>query len=106
MSALEDRERAFEKRFALDQELKFKAEARRNKLLGEWAAGKLGLSGPAVGDYIRAISRSHVAKGNDEVFRKLMRDFEGAGATINAHELRRMMQDFLAAAVMEIERRA
>jgi hypothetical protein len=106
MSTFEDRERSFERKFALDQELRFKAEARRNKLLGEWAAGKLGLSGAAIEDYIKAITRTHVAKGNDEVFRKLMRDFENAGAAISAHELRRMMQDFLAAAVTDIERRA
>ena len=101
MSTLGDRERLFKKRFVLDQELRFKAEARRNKLLGEWAAGKFDLRGPAVGDYIR-VCKVHVAKGNDEVFRKLLRDF---GAIIDAHELRRMM-DFLVAAVMEIRKKS
>ena len=104
MSTFDDRERSYEKKFALDQELRFKAEARRNKLLGEWAAGKIRLSGPAAENYIKAINKCHVAKGNEEVFRKLMRDLEGAGAAVTAHELRAMMQDFLAASVAEIER--
>jgi hypothetical protein len=50
MTTMQDREKAFEKKFVLDQELKFKAEARRNKMLAEWAAGKLGLTGPAIDD--------------------------------------------------------
>jgi hypothetical protein len=104
LGTFEDRERSFEKKFALDQELRFKAEARRNKLLGEWAAGKLGLSGSAAENYIKTINRCHVAKGNEEVFRKVLGDLEAAGAAVTAHELRAMMQDFLAASVAEIER--
>jgi len=103
MNTFEDRERSFEKKFALDQELRFKAEARRNKLLGEWAAGKLGLSGSAAENYIRTINRGHVAKGNEEVFRKVLGDLEAAGAAVTAHELRALMQDLLAASVAEIE---
>jgi hypothetical protein len=103
VAAFEERERSFEKKFALDQELKFKAEARRNKLLGEWAAAKLGLSGLAVEEYIASISRTHVNKGSEEVFRKIMSDFEAHGVAVTAYEMRKAMQDFLASALMEIE---
>ena len=53
MTTFDEREKSFEKKFAMDQDLKFKAEARRNKLLGEWVAAKLGLSGAAVEDYVQ-----------------------------------------------------
>jgi hypothetical protein len=103
MTAFEEREKTFENKFALDQELKFKVEARRNKLLGEWAAAKLDLSGAAVGEYIRELSRIQVILGNDEVFRKLMSDLECKGVAVSAYELRKMSEDFLASARKEIK---
>src|SRR5215470_9659051 len=87
MTSFDEREQAFEKKFALDQDLKFRAEARRNKLLGEWAAGKLGLSGAAVTDYVKALQRADLQEGGDEdVFRKLRKDFDGAGLKLGDTE--------------------
>jgi hypothetical protein len=102
MTTFEEREKAFENKFALDQELKFKIEARRNKLLGEWAAAKLDLHGAAVGEYIRELSRIQVILGNDEVLRKLMNDLKCKGVVVSAYELRKMSEDFLASAQKEI----
>ena len=62
MTTFDDRERSFEKKFAMDQELKFKAEARRNRLLGQWAAAKLGLSGSEVDDYVKAVRKADLAE--------------------------------------------
>ena len=58
MTTFDDREQAFEKKFALDQDLKFRAEARRNKLIAEWAAQKLGISGAAVQEYARSVLKA------------------------------------------------
>jgi hypothetical protein len=104
MTTFDDRERSFEKKFALDQELKFKSEQRRNRLLGEWAAGKLGLTGPAVEEYIRALRKADLAsKGDDDVFQKVRTDFDAKQVAVSDAELRRAMTDFLAAAVGQIE---
>ena len=61
MTTFDDREKSFEKKFALDEELKFRSEQRRNKLLGEWAVAKLGLTGPAVDDYVRLLRKADLA---------------------------------------------
>ena len=104
MPTFDDREKAFEKKFALDQELKFKAEARRNKLLGEWAAAKLGLTGPAAEEYIKAVRKADLAeKGDGDVFRKVRKDFDEKGVQAADAEIRSMMADFLAQAVRQIE---
>jgi hypothetical protein len=104
MTTFDERERSFEKRFALDQDLKFKAEARRNKHLAEWAASKLGLSGPAVDDYVKAVRKADLAqKGDEDVFQKLRKDFDDKGVKVPDAELRKALQDFLAKAVADIE---
>jgi hypothetical protein len=104
MTTFDEREKSFEKKFALDEELKFKSEQRRNKLLGEWAAGKLGLAGPAVADYVKALRRADLAsKGDEDVFQKLRKDFDAKGVAISDPELRRAMSDHLAQAVRQIE---
>jgi hypothetical protein len=104
MTTFDDRERSFEKKFALDEELKFKSEQRRNKLLGEWAADKLGLTGAAVDDYVRALRRADLAtKGDEDVFQKVRKDFDAKGVAVPDAELRRAMSQFLAAAVGQIE---
>jgi hypothetical protein len=107
MTTFDDRERSFERKFALDQELKFKAEARRNKLLAEWAAAKLGLQGTAVADYVKAVVHADlVAKGDEDVFQKISKDFEGTDVGLSDGELRKAMSDFLAKAVALIEAEA
>ena len=104
MTTFDEREKAFEKKFAHDQELKFKAEDRRNKLLAEWAAEKLGLSGAEVEDYIRAVVRADLAEaGDQDVFRKVRGDFDAKGVQISDEELRSKMQEFLAEAVKQVE---
>jgi hypothetical protein len=104
MTSFDEREKAFEKKFAMDQELKFKAEARRNRLLGEWAAAKLGLSGAEVADYVKAVRKADLAeKGDEDVFRKVRKDFDGRGVAVSDAELRKTMQDFLAKAAAQIE---
>jgi hypothetical protein len=104
MPTFDDREKAFEKKFALDQELAFKAESRRNKLLAEWAAGKLGITGPALDDYIKAVRKADLAeKGDNDVFRKLRKDFDDKGVTVTDAEIRKTMADFLAQAVRQVE---
>jgi hypothetical protein len=104
MTTFDDRERSFEKKFALDEELKFKSEQRRNKLLGEWAAGRLGLTGPAVEEYVRAVRKADLAsKGDEDVFQKVRTDFDAKQVAVSDAELRRAMADFLAAAMDQIE---
>lgn len=104
MTTFNEREKSYEKKFALDEELKFKSEQRRNRLLGEWAAGKLGLSGPAVDDYIKSVRKADLAtKGDEDVFQKLRKDFDDKGVSLPDAELRKAMVDFLAKAVDQIE---
>lgn len=104
MSTFDEREKAFEKKFAHDQDLKFKAEARRNKYLGEWAAAKLGLSGAAVEDYVKAVRKSDLEKaGDDDVLAKVAKDFADKGVNVPQAEIRRQMSEFLAQAVKELE---
>src|SRR5690606_15269468 len=100
----EERQKTFEKKFAHDQELKFKAEARRNKMLGEWAAGLLGITGAGVEDYVKAVVKADLAeKGDEDVFRKIRTDFDAKGVSISDDEIREKMSDFLAEAVRQLE---
>ena len=104
MTQFDDREKAFEKKFMHDQDLKFKAESRRNKMLGEWAAGKLGLTGPAVDDYVKAVRKADlVEKGDDDVFRKVAKDLSDKNVKVADTEIRQKMAEFLAKAVADIE---
>jgi hypothetical protein len=104
MTSFSDREKSFEKKFAMDEELKFRAEARRNKMLGQWVAEKLGLSGVAVDDYVKAVRKADlVEKGDEDVFRKIRKDLDDKGVRVSDGELRNAMADFLLAAVQQIE---
>ncbi len=87
MTNFDDRERAFEAKFAHDAELRFKAEARRNRLLGEWAAGLLGKEGEDARAYAMTVVKSDFEEpGDEDVFRKVAADLEGKAdaATIRA----------------------
>lgn len=104
MTTFNDREKGFEKKFAHDAELKFKAESRRNKMLAEWAGAKLGISGAALEDYVKEVRRADLAeKGDDDVVRKVMADFTAKGVKVSEGELRNAMNEFLAKAVTDIE---
>jgi hypothetical protein len=107
MTSFNEREKSFEKKFAMDEELKFKAEARRNRLLGQWVAGKLGLSGTAVDDYIKAVRKADLAqKGDDDVLQKIKTDLKDKGIDVADGELRKAMDDFLATAVQQLQAEA
>jgi hypothetical protein len=104
MTTFDDREKAFEKKFAMDQDLRFRAESRRNKMLAEWAAAKLGLTGAAIEDYVKAVRKADLAqKGDNDVFEKVRKDFAEKGIAVADAEIRKTMGNFLAQAVQEIE---
>lgn len=104
MTTYDNREKAFENKFARDADLKFKAESRRNKALAEWAAAKLGISGDAVADYVKAVRKSDLEeKGDDDVIRKVQKDFAEKGITVSDAEIKDKMIELLAKAVAEIE---
>ena len=104
MTTFDKREEGFEKRFAIDEELKFKANARRNKLLGLWAAGKLGLTGAEAEAYGKAVVMADFEEaGDDDVFRKIRKDFDAKGVTDSDHQIRRTMDELMAKAIEEIK---
>ncbi len=104
MTTYDNREKAFENKFARDADLKFKAESRRNKALAEWAAGKLGITGDAVADYVKAVRKADLEeKGDDDVIRKVQKDFAEKGVTVSDAEIKDKMIEFLAKAVNDIE---
>ena len=104
MTTFDDREKSFEKKFAHDQDLKFRAEARRNKTVAEWAGAKLGLSGGELEDYIKAVRKADLAeKGDEDVVRKLKADFAAKSVAVSDDEIRKVMSEALAKAVAEIE---
>ncbi|MGJ8570769.1 MAG: DUF1476 domain-containing protein [Hoeflea sp.] len=104
MSNMKDRENAFENKFAHDAELKFKAEARRNKLLGLWAAELLGKSGADAEAYAKTVIVADLEEaGDDDVFRKVRADFDNGGVDQSDHQLRRKMNELLVVAVEQIQ---
>lgn len=104
MSSFDKRGDDFEKKFAHDEELRFKAEARRNKLLGLWAAEKLGKTGPAAEAYAKEVVASDFEEAGDEdVFRKVRKDFDAAGVAQSDHQIRRTMDELLATAIQQIQ---
>ena len=103
MTTFDDREQAFEKKYAHDTEMQFKVEARRNKLLGLWAAGKMGLSGDAAEAYAKSVVLADLEEAGDEdVYRKVAGDLDEKGAGIAEADLRKQMKDLLAAAKTQI----
>ena len=94
MTTFDDRERGFESKFALDQEQEFKAMARRNRLLGLWAAEKMGLSADSSDSYAKAVVRADFEQpGEEDVFRKIAGDFKGSGLTVSEGEIRSKMDE-------------
>ncbi len=104
MSTFDQREESFEKRFAHDEELQFRAEARRNKLLGLWAAEKLGKTGADAQAYADGLVAAEVAADADaRVFAQISKDFAAAGVDQSEHQIRRTMDELLARAKAEIQ---
>ena len=94
MSTFDKREDGFEKKFVHDEEMRFRAPARRNKLLGLWAAEKMGLSGDAADAYAQEVVAADFEEAGDEdVFRKVRRDFDAKGVDQSDHQIRRTMAD-------------
>ena len=103
MTTFDDRKDTFERKFAHDEELRFKATARRNKLLGLWAAEKLGKSGAEAETYAKSVVMSDFQEaGDDDVLRKVRADLEANGALQGEAELRRVMTDLMERAVDEV----
>lgn len=96
MSGFNERGDAYEKKFALDGELQFKVVARRNKLLGLWAAEKLGIVGDEAGEYAKSVVRSDFEEpGDEDVYRKIKGDFDEAGTNVSESDIRTAMIDLL-----------
>jgi hypothetical protein len=104
LSGFDKRERAEEGKFALDQELRFKANARRNKLLGLWAAEQLGKTGEAASAYaIEVVKSDFEAPGDDDVFRKVRGDFDKAGVAMTDHQIQRQMTELMETAIGQVK---
>jgi hypothetical protein len=104
VTTFDKREDGFEAKFARDETLRFRAEARRNKLLGLWAAEKLGKTGEAAQDYAKTVVAADFEEAGDgDVFRKIRADFDAAGVTESDHQIRRTMTELMATAVAQIE---
>jgi hypothetical protein len=104
MSSFDKREDSFEKKFAHDEELQFKAGARRNKLLGLWAAEKLGKSGDDAEAYAKTVVIADFEEaGDDDVFRKIRKDFDAGGIDQSDHQIRRTMDELMAVAIEQIK---
>jgi hypothetical protein len=104
MTTFDNRKDTAEKKFAHDAELQFKASARRNKLLGQWTAGQLGLSGAEAEAYAKSVVMSDFEEAGDEdVFRKVRKDLDGAKIEVSDHVVRRTMDELMAKAIEEIK---
>ncbi len=102
--SMKDREDAYENKFAHDEELRFKAMARRNKLLGLWAAEKLGKTGDDAEAYAKEVIVADFEEAGDEdVFRKVRDDLAAAGVDQSDHQIRRTMEELLEEAVKQIK---
>jgi len=102
-TTFDKREEEFEKRFAHDEELRFKAIARRNKMLGFWAAEKLGLSGADADAYAREMVMAEYTEGDHDVFKKVRRDFNAKGVAQSDHQIRRTMDELLEQAIKQVQ---
>ena len=92
MNKFDEREKSFEKKFAKDQELQFKVSAKRNKYLAEWASSKLGKNDEEKQNYIQEIIKADLEEAGDEdVFRKIKKDFEKSAISMDDSEIRNQM---------------
>ncbi len=104
MTTFDKREAGFENKFAHDEEMQFKATARRNKLLGVWAAQKLGISGAAADAYAKDLVIADLAEtGDEDVVRKLVADFAAEKVSISETDIRSAMVTLMATAVSQVQ---
>ncbi len=105
MTTFDKREEGFEKKFAHDEDLRFKANARRNKLLGLWAAEKLGLSGAQADAYAKEVVMADFEEsGDDDVFRKIRKDLDGKKIAASDLDIRSAMDKLMAQAIEQIKK--
>jgi hypothetical protein len=103
-TTFDKREEGFEKQFAHDEELRFKATARRNKLLGLWVAEKLGISGADADAYAKAVVMADFEEaGDDDVFRKVRKDLDDKKVAVSDQDIRTAMVDLMAQAIDQIK---
>jgi hypothetical protein len=103
MSSMKDREEGFERKFVIDEEIRFRASARRNKALGLWAAEKLGKTGADAEAYAKEVVLSDIQEAGDhDVLRKVKGDFDAAGIDQSEHQIRRTMDELMAKAVEDV----
>jgi hypothetical protein len=103
MTTFDEREEGFERKFAHDEALRFKATARRNRLLGLWAAEKLGLAGTDAEAYAKDLVLEEFAEGDHDVFQKVRRDFDAKGVVQSDHQIRRTMDELMAQAILHVK---
>jgi hypothetical protein len=104
MSSFDKREEGFEKKFAMDEEQKFKAEARRNKLLGLWVAEKLGMSGDAAAAYAKEVVAADFEEvGDGDVVRKVTGDLAAKGIALPEPQLRAKMDELMLQAIIQVK---
>jgi hypothetical protein len=104
MTSFDKREEGFEKKFALDEEQKFKAEARRNRLLGLWVAEKLGLTADAAAGYARdVVAADFEEAGDGDVVRKVIGDLSARGIALTEPQLRAKMDELMAQAILQVK---
>jgi hypothetical protein len=107
MSSFDKRQEGFERKFAHDAELRFKAGARRNKLLGLWAAELMGMSETEANDYAKSVVKADFEEpGEEDVFKKVRADLDARGVEQSDHQIRRTMSDLMTKAVEQIESEA
>jgi len=103
MNTFNDREKQFEAKFQHDQELQFKVMARRNRLLGEWAGGLMGLTGDDLKDYAKEVVQSDFDKpGDDDVLQKVLGDLNRKNIQASTHQVRKQMDDLLIEAKRQV----
>jgi len=104
MSTFDEREKGFERKYAHDSELEFRANARRNKLLGLWAAQKMGLSGAEADAYAKQVVVADMQEaGEEDVYRKVKADLDAKATGLSEHQIRREMEELLIAARKQIQ---
>ncbi|MFC3072880.1 DUF1476 domain-containing protein [Shinella pollutisoli] len=104
MTSIQDRQKAFEAKFALDEELRFKAEARRAKLVGLWAAGLLGKTDAEADAYAKdVVAVDFEEAGQEDIVRKIKADFDAAGVARSEDDIRVQLVELLAVAVAQVE---
>jgi len=104
MNTFKDRQKGFEAKFALDQELQFKATARRNKLLGLWAGELMGMSAAEASEYAKEVIKADFEEAGDEdVFRKIRGDFDARRVDQSDHQIRRTMDELMAKAAEQVQ---